>query len=407
MKTSVWNRRPLGSLADLCLGKMLDQNKNRGEPFPYLANVNVRWGEFTLDKLKTMRFEPKEMDRYGLKFGDIVMCEGGEPGRCAVWTDQIPGMMIQKALHRIRPTKALDYRFLYYNLLGIGQSKGFEQFFTGSTIKHLPLEKLAKIEVLCPPLPVQRRIADVLSAYDGLISNSQRRIRILEDMARTVYREWFVEFRFPGYEKSSSASSLREVPKGWEGYFRQLAIIERDGINPFEFADEEFEHFSLPAFDNGRQPVIELGATILSGKYGVEDSTVLLSKLNPRIPRIWLPVPSGRRRAISSTEFIGLKPRPGVTREFIYAKCCSEEFAGQFGSLAIGTSTSHQRVKPENLLALRSTVPDSKTIAEFTKRISPMLIVCGHLRSQIKNLNRTRDLLLPRLMSGQVELKTN
>lgn len=118
--TKGWERKPLGAVADLCLGKMLDQKKNRGEFMPYLANVNVRWGEFVLDDLRTMRFEPKELDRYGLKFGDIVMCEGGEPGRCAIWKNQIPNMMIQKALHRIRPKDNLDYRFLFYNLLHLG-----------------------------------------------------------------------------------------------------------------------------------------------------------------------------------------------------------------------------------------------------------------------------------------------
>lgn len=115
MSARVWERRPLGAVADLCLGKMLDQKKNRGEPLPYLANVNVRWGEFVLDNLRTMRFEPKEFERYGLKFGDIVMCEGGEPGRCAIWKNQTSQMMIQKALHRIRPKEILDYRFLFLN----------------------------------------------------------------------------------------------------------------------------------------------------------------------------------------------------------------------------------------------------------------------------------------------------
>jgi type I restriction enzyme S subunit len=166
MSMAKWSRAPLGTVADLCLGKMLDQDKNRGEPLPYLANVNVRWGEFMLDDLRVMRFEPHELDRYGLKFGDIVMCEGGEPGRCAIWREQIPGMMIQKALHRIRPRDPLDYRFLYYNLLKIGKAKGFDQYFTGATIKHLPGEKLAKVEVDIPPLAVQRRIAGILSAYD-------------------------------------------------------------------------------------------------------------------------------------------------------------------------------------------------------------------------------------------------
>ena len=172
---SKWNRSPLGSVADLCLGKMLDQNKNRGEPLPYLANVNVRWGEFALEDLRTMRFEAHEMERYGLHFGDIVMCEGGEPGRCAIWRDQVPGLMIQKALHRIRPRELLDYRFLYYNLLHIGHSKGFDQYFTGATIKHLPGEKLAKVEVFVPPLAEQKCIAGILSAYDEWIENSQRR----------------------------------------------------------------------------------------------------------------------------------------------------------------------------------------------------------------------------------------
>ena len=278
----------------------------------------------------------------------------------------------------------------------------------GTNINNLNQDILNALEVPLPPLPVQRRIAGILSAYDELIENSQRRIQILEAMARALYRAWFVHFRFPGHENHPRVPSpLGAIPQGWEGRFGDLATIERNGINPFEFPDEEFEHFSIPAFDNGRQPAIELGATILSGKYCIDDSTVLLSKLNPRIPRIWLPVPSGQRRAITSTEFLGLKPQPGVTREFIYAKCCSDEFAHQFGSLAIGTSTSHQRVKPENLLAMPSTVPDQKIIARFTKLVSPMLTVCQQLRSQIQNLRRTRHLLLPRLLAGQVELGTD
>lgn len=147
---TTWSRSPLGQVADLCLGKMLDQNKNRGELLPYLANVNVRWGEFTLDDLRLMRFEEHELDRYGLRYGDIVMCEGGEPGRCAVWKDQMPGMMIQKALHRIRPRHCLDSQFLYYCLCKIGRTRGFDQYFTGATIKHLPGEKLARVEVDAP-----------------------------------------------------------------------------------------------------------------------------------------------------------------------------------------------------------------------------------------------------------------
>jgi type I restriction enzyme S subunit len=117
-----WTKQPLAHVAQFRLGKMLDDKKNRGDLLPYLANVNVRWGELDLHDLREMRFEYDEMDRYGLKYGDIVMCEGGEPGRCAIWKEPVPGMMIQKALHRIRPHDCLDHRFLFYSFLHKGRN---------------------------------------------------------------------------------------------------------------------------------------------------------------------------------------------------------------------------------------------------------------------------------------------
>lgn len=310
-------------------------------------------------------------------------------------------------LVQIRDPKQADKHFVYY----LFNSKPVRQQIRGSAsgtkIRHTAPSRIAEVKVSVPPLPVQRRIAGILSAYDELIENSQRRIRILEAMARALYREWFVHFRFPGHENHPRvASPLGDIPKGWEGTFGDIATIDREGINPSDFPDEQFEHYSIPAFDDGRIPAVELGETILSNKYCIDDSCVLLSKLNPRIPRIWLPAPSGTRRAITSTEFLVLKPKARFTREFIYAKCCSEEFAGQFASLAIGTSTSHQRVKPENLLAMPGTVPDRKAVEQFTKLAAPMLAMSEQLRAKIQNLRRTRDLLLPRLLSGQVELET-
>src|SRR5207253_5636932 len=133
-----------------------------------------------------MRFEAHEMDRYGLKSGDIVMCEGGEPGRCALWKDQMPGMMIQKALHRIRPREGLDNRFLYYSFLHQGRSGGFGHLFTGATIKHLPGQNLAKLEIEFPELSTQQRIAEALSAYDDLMENNRRRMALLENAARLL-----------------------------------------------------------------------------------------------------------------------------------------------------------------------------------------------------------------------------
>lgn len=167
-----WPSVRLDHVSELCLGKMLDKEKNKGEPRPYLANMNVRWGSFDLQDLREMRFEEREFERYGLRFGDIVMCEGGEPGRCAIWMDEVPGMMIQKALHRIRPLEGIDGHYLYYALVHGAQSGSFDEYMTGSGIRHLPGNQVAKLEVLMPPLDEQRRIAEVLRSVDEAIESA-------------------------------------------------------------------------------------------------------------------------------------------------------------------------------------------------------------------------------------------
>ena len=168
-----WTRKSLNEVAEFRLGKMLDQEKNRGDLMPYLANVNVRWGEFDLRDLREMRFEHDELEAFGLKFGDIVMCEGGEPGRCAIWKEQRPGMMIQKAIHRIRCRENMNHVYLYRSLRHDGQSGQLATLFTGATIKHLPREKLAKVTVVVPPA----RLMDLFLIYARPIENQ---LRLLE-----------------------------------------------------------------------------------------------------------------------------------------------------------------------------------------------------------------------------------
>ena len=208
-----WEKVRLGDVTDSCLGKMLDQEKNKGEYQPYLANLNVRWGAFDLDNLSQMRFEDDEQDRYGLRYGDLVVCEGGEPGRCAIWKDQLPGMKIQKALHRVRVHKCLDYRYLYYWFLLAGKRGILEQYFTGATIKHLPGQKLKSVVIDMPPIETQRRIADILSAYDDMIENNRKQIKLLDEAAQRLYKEWFVDLRFPGPVHTKITDG---VPEGWK-----------------------------------------------------------------------------------------------------------------------------------------------------------------------------------------------
>ena len=148
---------------------MLDEQKNRGVFKPYLRNVNVRWGEFDLNDLRKMKFEDSEYDRYTVKSGDLIVCEGGEPGRCAVWRDIGAEMKIQKALHRVRPAEGVKADFLCYVIRTYAMNQLLDNLFTGSTIKHLTGQALERLLMPIPPKDEQQHI---VSKLEQLLRNA-------------------------------------------------------------------------------------------------------------------------------------------------------------------------------------------------------------------------------------------
>ncbi len=153
-------RKALGEIADIQLGKMLSPKAKTGTAaFPYLRNQNVQWGRFDLRDLATMDFDERERTKFSLRRGDLLLCEGGEPGRCAVWEAQIPDCYYQKALHRIRPHDGIaDSEFLSLWIRLQAQTGAFEDQNAKTTIAHLPLVRLEQLGVPAVPINDQRRI---------------------------------------------------------------------------------------------------------------------------------------------------------------------------------------------------------------------------------------------------------
>lgn len=156
---AMYPRIKLSSVATSRLGKMLDKAKNTGTPTPYLRNVNVRWYSFDLTDVQMMRIEKTERDDLLVMNGDVLICEGGEPGRCAIWKGEDGQVIFQKALHRVRPdpTRLLS-DWLVHSLKYSAESRSLDDLFTGTTIKHLTGASLANFVVPLPPLPEQHEI---------------------------------------------------------------------------------------------------------------------------------------------------------------------------------------------------------------------------------------------------------
>lgn len=171
-----WVEKKISEIAKHSLGKMLDKAKNKGGPQPYLRNINVRWFTFDLSDLLQMPFLPTEAEKYTAIKGDVLICEGGYPGRAAIWDEDYP-IYFQKALHRVRfHQPELNKWFVYY--LSVQDSSGqLKQHFSGTGIQHFTGEVLARFPIPVPPLPELRR---AVAKFDALTEETQRLARLYE-----------------------------------------------------------------------------------------------------------------------------------------------------------------------------------------------------------------------------------
>lgn len=183
---------PLRSFNDVCptrLGKMLDQKQQTGQHNrKYLRNANVRWFRFDLSDILEMDFDEAARAIFALEDGDLLICEGGEPGRAAIWRSQIPECYYQKALHRGRPDHTLAHsEYLVWLLWGLAQGGGLNDHVTSATIAHLTGEKLKAMQIPLPPLPLQSQFVQRL--------NAQEQLRLTEERASKEQQALFVSLQ--------------------------------------------------------------------------------------------------------------------------------------------------------------------------------------------------------------------
>jgi len=181
-------------IASSRLGKMLDKKNQTGKcAFPYLANYNVQWFRFDLSSLNTMDFTEADRQEFELRKGDLLVCEGGEVGRCAIWNNELEHCYFQKALHRVRcDTSVILPEYLAFTFLLHSKYNGFEDAISGvSTIAHLPGDRLKKLQVIVPPLPLQQKFAAFVHQVDAAKAAARREMAALETLRGKMMQEFF------------------------------------------------------------------------------------------------------------------------------------------------------------------------------------------------------------------------
>ena len=371
--------------------------------YPSIRTPNIGRGYFILESVNRVSRETYEKwtQRAVPQYGDLIIAREAPVGNVAMIPKGLEVCLGQRTV-LIRPdqTKA-DSRFLTYLLLGDEVQGSIHSQTNGSTVAHLNMRDIRSLKLpFLPDLPTQRKIAGILSAYDDLIENNLRRIKILEEMAQSLYREWFVHFRFPGHESAKFVdSAMGKIPKGWEikklgeladQMRRSVPKGELDG--PIRYVGLEHIPRQSLALDAWEETT-GLG----SNKLTFERGEVLFGKIRPYFHKVVVAPFDG----ICSADTIVIRAKKVEHRALITACVFTEAF------VAHATATSNGSKMPRTdwkvLKDYLHIIPPKELLTRFSALFENAVAQQQNLVTRNQNLRHTRDILLPKLLNGDSE----
>ncbi len=412
-----WQRRKLGDLIETQKGFAFKSSwyRDTGRPI-------VKVSDFSDDSVNTRLLTripediAREYLRYELRTGDVVVQTVGSwpnnprsvVGKCICVPRSAHRALLNQNAVRLAPLGDLDGRFLYYSL----RSPKFRGYIVGTaqgaaSQAAITLDAIRAYELKLPPPATQGAIASILSAYDDLNENNLQRMSILEEMAQLIYREWFVHFRFPGHESSDLRPSSGQLPQEWE----RLSVMQvpafrfvSENVGPYSGEKEYFATANVNGID-----IVEPGI-----RYSYLEKPSRAQK-QPLVNSVWFARMRDTYKVLCFTEsshpledacvlssgFAGFEAPPDWFG-FLYCTIKSSEFHEQRDMYATGAT--QVALTNEGLRRIEITVPDAETAVKFRHAVAPMInqILSLQLRNTI--LRRMRDLLLPKLISGELDV---
>ena len=407
---------PTRKWAEVKLGELINTQKGFAFKSAWYCDEGhpiVKVSDFTQNSIDTDSLTkiPEEIAekyiRYSLHEGDVVIQTVGSwpnnpasvVGKCIRTPRSANMALLNQNAVRLDPNNKIEKSFLYYAL----KSPEFSSYIVGTaqgaaSQAAITLDAIREHGMNLPPLPAQRKIAAILSAYDELIENNLRRIKILEEMAQNLYREWFVKFRFPGHEHARFVdSALGRIPEGWE--VKDLLSLS-DVTYGFAFQSKFFNS------DRNGIPVVRI-RDVLAGtsdtfsqeevgeKFLVENGDILVGMDGDFHIGFWV---GGKAYLVQRVARFRSKGKIGRYHLFLALQAPIQHF----NATITGTTVAH--LGDKHIKTIEIKWPQEQLIIQFNHLLEPMLDQILTLRIKNITLRHTRDLLLPKLISGEVDV---
>ena len=401
MSNDNWQPRKLNELGFVGRGRSRQRPRNDpslyGGPYPFFQTGDVKAAELYLRE-------------YSQTYNEVGLAQSKlwEPETLCI---TIAANIAETAILGIRgcfpdsvvgfvahPDRS-DVRFVKYYLDTIKLQ--MQSVSRGTTQDNLSLDKLLRFDILTPSLRTQRKIAAVLSAYDDLIENNTRRIQILEEMVRAIHREWLICFRFPGHENVPQVDSeLGPIPAGWEyGELGELAESVRRSIDPGKIPAST-PYFGLEHLPRRSIALSEWGRAeqVRSTKLAFRKGEILFGKIRPYFHKVGVAPIDG----ICSSDTIVISPKSPRCFGVVLLCVSSEAFVNHSTQTSQGTKMP--RANWDVLVKYPVALPPEPLLAQFNELVVATVSLIQNMIFRNRNLRRTRDLLLPKLVSGKVDV---
>lgn len=346
---------------------------------------------------------PADHAKFQLQDGDIVVARTGATVGYGKLLRNPPDAVFASYLVRLRVKPGVDAKFVGSIVESDAYKAWVKSQAGGAAQPNANAQVLAAFPLRLPPLDLQRRVASILGAYDDLIEVNRRRIAVLEEMARRLFEEWFVHLRFPGRtSKPPMMSNSFELPDGWRTQrFGELADEVRDAVDP-KIADKNTPYVGLEHIPRRSTTLGSWGLAghVVSTKLRFQRGDVLFGKIRPYFHKVvWAPFDG-----FSSSDAIIWRPRSHVVAALVLAVASSDAFVAH--SVQTSNGTKMPRANPGVLARYPVPVPPYDLLRRFNQSVLPGVELAASLQFANKKLAESRDLLLPRLVSGELSVST-